>query len=224
MRKRISGERVKAMDADKLEQDPDFKKILELDFGDMVPFVFSEIKRRSIISLLYAGVNLGFFILFLYTVVNGLTAGSITWSQVFRQSVTGILAGSFLIIPFHEMIHGLAYRILGARKIQFGADMQQFIFYVTVDRYPVSRRQLYLLAMFPFVLINLAAILILLVWAPNYLLLISLLLLSHNIMCIGDFAVVNYVHHISGKVYSFDVVSEKKSYFFVQEAQGDPDC
>ncbi|MGW8316267.1 MAG: DUF3267 domain-containing protein [Bacteroidales bacterium] len=220
MTKRISGERVKVLDADKLERDPHFKKILELDFGDMVPFVFSEIKRRSIISLLYAGVNLGLFILFLYTVINGLTAGVIIWSQVFRQSLAGIFAGSFLIIPIHEMIHGLAYRLLGARKIQFGADMQQFIFYVTVDRYPVSRGQLYLLAMFPFVLINLAAILILLVWAPHYLLLISLLLLSHNIMCIGDFAIVNYVHHIPGKVYSFDVVSEKKSYFFRREDPG----
>lgn len=208
------------IDVARLERDPAYRKILELDFGEMIPFVLVQIRRRSIFSFLYAGINLCLFIFLLYYIVYGLTAGGLTWSGLFRQTVTGILAGSFLIIPVHELIHGVAYRILGARKIHFGADMQQLIFYVTVDRYPVSGKQLYLLAMMPFVLINISAALILLLWAPQFLLFAGFFLLSHNIMCIGDFAVANYVHHIPGKVYSYDVVSEKKSHFFSQEGPG----
>ena len=223
MTNRFQERRFKRMDITHLEQDPGYKKVLELDFGEMIPFVLTHIKKKSIVSFLYAAANLGLFVYLMYFLIKGLTDGDITWSLVFRQSITGIFAGSFLIIPFHELIHGLAYKIFGAKKIQFGADMQQFIFYVTVDRYPVSRWQLYLLAMLPFVFINLTAILVLLLWFPQLTLFVGFLLLSHNLMCIGDFAVVNYVYHIPGKVYSYDVVSERKSYFFSQEVRGNTD-
>lgn len=221
MTMRSPGRKVKEMEVIRLEQDPDYKKILELAFGEMIPFVLMQIRRKSFISLFYAGINLGLFIYFLYVLISGLTTGEMKWSQIFRQSIGGIIAGSFLIVPIHELIHGFAYKVLGAKKIHFGADMQQFIFYVTVDRYPVSRRQLYFLAMLPFALINLTAVLILFLWVPQYFLFISLLLLSHNIMCIGDFAVANYVFLVPGKVYSYDVVSEKKSYFFRKEVPAD---
>lgn len=215
--------RFKRMDTIRLEQDPAYKKVLELDFGEMIPFVLTHIKKRSIVSFLYAAANLGLFGYLIFFLIKGLTVGDITWSLTFRQTITGIFAGSVLIIPIHELIHGLAYKILGARKIQFGADMQQFIFYVTVDRYPVDRWQLYLLAMLPFVLINLAAILILILLAPQLTLFFSFLLLSHNLMCIGDFAVVNYVYHIPGKIYSYDVVAERKSYFYNQNVRESTD-
>jgi len=224
MTMRTPGRRAKERDVIHFEQNKDYKKILELEFGEMIPFVLAQIKRKSMISLFYAGINLGLLICFLYALISGVTTGVTIWSRIFGQSIGGIIAGSFLIVPLHELIHGFAYKLLGARKIYFGADMQQFIFYVTVDRYPVSRRQLYFLAMLPFALINLAAVLILLLWAPQHSLFIFLLLLSHNIMCIGDFAVVNYVYHVPGNVYSYDVVSEKKSYFFSREVcvdQGD---
>jgi hypothetical protein len=110
----------------------------------------------------------------------------------------------------------MAYRILGARKIRFGADMQQLIFYVTADRYPVSGNELFFLALLPFVAINLMSVLIFILVFPQWILFGSFLLLSHNIMCIGDFAIVNYVYHIPGKVYTFDRMDERKSYFFVK--------
>ena len=222
MTTRIPKRKLKRMEASQLENNPGYRRVLELDFGEMIPFVLTHIRKRSIISYFYAAVNLGLFTMLLYSLIRGLAMDRLTWSQVFKQSITGILAGSFLIIPVHELIHGIAYKILGAKKIHFGADMKQFIFFVTVDRYPVSGNQLYLLAMLPFLLINLVAAVFLFLWMPQLYLFFSFLLLSHNIMCIGDFAVVNYVYHLPGKVYSFDNVEEKKSYFFIREEPGNP--
>jgi len=201
-------------EAGKLLQDPRFKQILELDFGDMIPFVLSNIKRRSMISILYASVNIGLLLFILVYTVRGLTADEFSWSLVINQSLTGIAAGSMLIIPVHELLHGLAYRILGARKIHFGADMNQMIFYVTADRYPVSGYELYFLAMLPFLVINMITTLVIILWVPQIILFGSLLLLSHNIMCIGDFAIMNYVFHHTNRIFTFDLVKERKSYFF----------
>lgn len=211
--------------AEDLEDSSRFEKILELNFNEMIPFVIKQIKRRSTVSLAYFVINAGVLLFIFYYAGRGLTGtglqeSDLTWPKVLRQSIAGIFTGSFLIIPFHELIHGLAYRLLGAKKIRFGADMQQLIFYVTVDRYPVSRNQLYFLAMLPFAVINAMAITAVTCWVPELSLFILFLLLSHNVMCIGDFAMVNYARHVRGKVYTFDNVPEKTSYFFRRKETG----
>lgn len=209
----------KKPDADTLQTDRSFTKILELDFSNMIPFVISNIRKGGMIPLFYMTVNaLSLFFIVIYGIWmarSGLSGGG----RIFWQIGSGVLAGSLLIIPPHELLHGLAYRILGARKIKFGADMQQFIFYVTADRFPITKGELALLAMTPFVLINLVILVVTIYWMPQILLFSASLLLSHNIMCIGDFAILGYAFSLKSKLYTYDDIEKKKSYFYVKEAQ-----
>jgi len=201
-------------DIETLRNDPAFRLVYRLDFQEMVPFVLEQIKRRGLFSWFYAAINLfmlGFIILYS---INTLVDHSLTWKSFMAQLIPGILAGSFLVIPVHELIHGLAYRILGARKIIFGADLKQLIFFVTANRYPVRGYEIHLLTLSPFVIINLVTAGISLWLYPNYLLFAGVFLLSHNIMCIGDFAISNYVNKAKGKIYNFDEPENKTSYFF----------
>jgi hypothetical protein len=209
-------------DIHELHSHPGFRQILELDFRDMIPFVLSNIKRKGTVSLLYAVVNAGLLSFIVVYTAGGIMRDEIAWLTAIKQFIAGIFCGSILIIPVHELIHGLAYRILGARKIHFGADLQQLVFYVTADQYPVSGKELYFLAMLPFAAINIICGLTLILLLPQFIILGSFLLLSHNIMCIGDFAVVNYVTQYNVKVYSYDIVSEMKSYFFAENGNTVP--
>ena len=115
-------------DVDTLLNDPLYRKILDLDFSEMTPFVLNNIRARETVAVLYMVLylaTLGFIIIY---VVWGLTWDHFDGGRVFWQIVAGVLGGSILIIPPHEILHGLAYRLLGARKIRFGVDFQQFIF------------------------------------------------------------------------------------------------
>jgi hypothetical protein len=201
-------------DVKTLKQEKGFRQILELDFTEMIPFVLTQIRRKSLVSLFYLGINMGLLGFIIVYAVAGLMGNHLSWWMIFKQSAAGILAGSILVIPIHELLHGLSYRILGARNIQFGTDLRQMIFYVTADRYPVSGRELYFLAMMPFLIINLLTLFITFRWFPHTLLFPSLFLLSHNVMCIGDFAIVNYVFKSRKRMYTFDETENKKSYFF----------
>jgi hypothetical protein len=145
----------------------------------------------------------------------GLTGDQFNGGKVFRQMAAGVLAGSILIIPPHEILHGLAYRILGARQILFGVDFRQFIFYVTADRFPISRNELRFLALTPFFVLNAACITLTTFWFRDWILFSSTLLLCHNLMCIGDFALTSYANKLKGEVYTFDEIEKKKSYFYV---------
>ena len=95
---------------------------------DMIPFVLSTIRKKGLMSWLYVAVNvIGLSGIGIYSIW-GFCTGWINWSGFIIQLLLGIFAGSLIIIPFHELLHGLAYKILGAKKIQFGANLQQFFF------------------------------------------------------------------------------------------------
>ena len=106
--------------------------------------------------------------------------------------------------------------IENANAIIFGADLQQFIFYVTANRYPVSGREVHLLTLSPFVIINLVIAAISLTLFPHWIIFSSCFLLSHNIMCIGDFAISNFVSKAGGRIYTYDETETKMSYFYVE--------
>jgi hypothetical protein len=204
-------------DAETLQGENGYRKILELDFSEMIPFVLSNIRKGGVIPLLYMSINLIFLFFIILYAAWSVKNGSLNAGKIFWQIVAGVLAGSILVIPPHEILHGLAYRLLGARKIKFGMDLQQFIFYVTADRFPISKKELAFLAMTPFVLINLGLIALTATWVSQYTLFFASLLLCHNIMCIGDFAIISYAFSQKGELYTYDDTELKKSYFFIRE-------
>lgn len=201
-------------DVESLQKDSAYRMILELDFKDMIPFVLSNIRKRGFISLFYISLNSVFLLFIILYAFWGVKTGSLNAGKISWQILAGILAGSILAIPPHELLHGLAYRILGARKISFGMDLQQFIFYVTADRFPISKRELAFLALIPFVLINLALITVTAFWASRLTLFSATFLLCHNLMCIGDFAMITYAYSQKGSIYTYDDTGNKKSFFF----------
>ena len=201
-------------DVHTLQNDALYRKILELDFSEMTPFVLNHIGGKERMAVLFMGLNLATAIFILIYILWGLTGGQLDGGRVFWQILGGIFSGSILIIAPHELLHGLAYRILGARRIRFGVDFQQFIFFVTADRFPISRNELRFLALAPFVVINAATIAVTALWFTEWTLLSATLLLSHNIMCIGDFALTSFANKHRGEIWSYDEIENKKSYFY----------
>ena len=49
---------------------------------------------------------------------------------------------------------------------------------------------------------------------PGGLIFSAFFLLSHNIMCIGDFAISGFIERYGGRVYTYDEPENKMSYFF----------
>jgi len=201
-------------DVEQMQNEELYTKILELNFDEMIPFVLSNIRKKGIMSWLFIAVNvIGLSSIGVFSIWDIYT-GWIHWSRFIIQLILGILAGSIIVIPFHELLHGLAYIILGAKKIKFGANLQQFFFFVSADRFLVNRKELFFLALLPFGVLNLALMMVALFWLTQYSILFGFLLLSHNLMCIGDFAVTNYVLNEKEEVFTYDEPENKKSFFY----------
>jgi len=191
-----------------------YRLLYELPYTEVMPFVMKQIRRKGTASFLFLGLNLLSLGTIVLVLILGLSQQWFPWQKLLIHIPLGLLSGGLLIIPFHELLHGLAYRLLGARKIIFGADMKQFIFFVTAHEHAVSGIQLAFLALFPFLVINSLCIAAAISLFPGAILFFAFLLLIHNLMCIGDFAMVNFACRRGKRIYSYDDPEKKLSYFF----------
>ena len=93
-------------------------------------------------------------------------------------------------------------------------DLKQMIFYVTADRYIIGAKKFYLVAMAPFAVINLAGISFILSHpSPEIIIGLLTFLFLHNLMCIGDFAMLSFFYkHRDKELFTFDILEDKESY------------
>ncbi len=199
---------------EKILSENNLKVFRKIQYDNILNFVFENIKSRSFPSRSYFFISiLGFVLLLTYSILV-FSSGEIQIKSYLIWFVGGIFAGSILIIPFHELLHALAYKFTGAPKIHYGMDLKQMIFYVTADRYIIGAKKFYLVAMAPFAVINLAGISFILSHpSPEIIIGLLTFLFLHNLMCIGDFAMLSFFYkHRDKELFTFDILEDKESY------------
>ena len=196
-----------------------FLLLHKLHYDSIIAFVFMNIKKKNLASVTYF-LSLSFlFICLIILSVRGFTAFQISFLEYLTAFFYGFFFGSFIVIPFHEFFHALAYRIIGARP-RFGMDLKQLIFYITADKFVVNRKEFHWIALAPFIIINAFVASVFMFLNINQQIIALYFLFFHNLMCIGDFAMLSfYYQHSDKKLYSFDIIEEKTSYMYELKEQ-----
>jgi hypothetical protein len=193
-----------------LKNDPQFVRAEVIDHDNLMPFVQAYFLRLNPVMVIFALINL---------------ASLAAWIFFARQVQDGsgmlftfilALVGVLPLIPLHEWIHGLVYRLQGARDVRYGGSLRKFYFYAIAHRFVVSAGQLVVLALAPLVVISLLCIL--LAWLTPLLRSFALaLLFVHATAASGDFAILSYLWEQRGKtVYTFDDAETRQSYFYIR--------
>jgi Putative zincin peptidase len=157
-----------------------------------------------------------FFILLLIYIIYALRQTDAFGHYLFHVLI-GIVLFVF-IIPVHELIHGIAYRLFGAKNVTYKAEWKKFIFYAMADGFITKKIPFVVLAIAPFVLLNSILILSLFLLPSSYYFVLLGLLLMHSAGCSGDFALVSYFQTFWEKdPITFDDVKMKVSYFYIKE-------
>jgi hypothetical protein len=153
------------------------------------------------------------------TFIHGLLPGRWGLMTILFQSICGFIIWPILLIPIHELLHALVYKVAGAPSLKFGFKPEKFLFYVSADNYVIEKKWFLPVAFTPFLIIS--GILILLNLLSSYPLAWSfaVCLFVHTTMCIGDFALAGFFTQFTGKeVYTYDDVENSKTYFYVHKS------
>lgn len=201
---------------EELEEGSVYEKVLTLHYGEIAPFVISHLSRFSMpMAIIWVTTAVSLFLTAWFWPGLRHPAGD---PQIIRGLVAGLLVIPLLMIPVHEALHLIPFRLAGARDIRFGADLRQGIFYVTAHRFVAGRRLFTLVALTPFIAIT-AVIMIAMVFCPvwwKWVLAMSLTV--HTTMCAGDVALLGFMFGFrSREVFTWDDADRKEAYFYVPQ-------
>ncbi len=187
-----------------------YELLRELGFNDIMPFVTEYYwRRRTALTILHVVLTVAFLGLWLATGLNNgiaLDEWLTSWGSAFILFLT--------LLPVHEALHGLVYRLCGATDVRYGILWRQAAAYATAHHFVADARQFTWVAVTPFLVIN-GALLLGAAVLPDWRALLLGALFWHTTGTAGDFALLNYFRlHRDREMYTYDDADSKKSYFY----------
>ncbi|HHM21732.1 MAG TPA: DUF3267 domain-containing protein [Bacteroidetes bacterium] len=207
------------MSIEELKNDPSYSLLLVLPHDDILSFLSKYLHANTLTMRVYFGLLLLLAAIQVSVAALDVHSGQLDFWALLKYFCIGALPGFLVLVPLHEGLHGLAYKLSGAGKISFGVNWRFFYFYAVADRFVASRRVFVFVALFPFIVISLLLIIpLFFVPLPCKWVLMGALFL-HTTACAGDFAMMAFYEHYrqAKELLTFDVVAEKRSYFYVRE-------
>lgn len=190
-----------------------FRQIQAIQYSDLVGFVLDYLRRKTWLMVLFWSLCIIFISIALTVRMN--IAGYFPFRNILFHSLLGFIIFPILLIPVHEFMHVLAFWLTGAKRIRAGADLKQYIFYVTAHRHVIKAGQFKFVALVPFLIISFSLIALIIYLPGLWKWSLSILLFVHTTMCAGDFALLNfYFINRHRKIYTWDDADEKIAYFY----------
>jgi len=206
---------------EELENRSAYEKVLTLPYSDIASFVLGRLTRPSIPTLLvWMTATASLFLSVWFW-------PGVTYHWPGPQTVRGLIFGLILLplvlVPIHEGSHLIPFRIAGATDIRLGADLKQGIVWVTAHRFVAGKGLFRIVALTPFLFITFLLIVFIILSPPWWKWTLSMTLLVHTTMCIGDAVLLGFMSSLGkSRVYTWDDVELKQAYFYIS-AQQDED-
>lgn len=191
-----------------------YEQLDELDHTELIPFVQENLARRNFWSIFYWCANVLGIIGIVFLFWQAISREAMSFWAGLKYASFGV-AASFLLIPLHEAIHALAYRIVGAKKTSYDANWRQFYFMAIADKFVANRREFQIVALAPFMLISLGFLLPVFFLSTPWQFGLLALVLTHASFCAGDFGLLSYfAFRRHWDLVTYDDKGNKTSFFF----------
>lgn len=192
-------------------REPEYALLGTMTHDTLVDFVIEYFFRRtSWLTRAHHAMSLAAF----------LAAVVVAWEQgrgILRplgEFLLAAIATFVVILPLHEALHAVAYRLSGARDIRWGYSLRMFAVWVIAHRFVAGTGAFAFAALAPFVAIN-AALIAGAIAFPSFAVFLLFVLLVHLHGCAGDWALLNFVWLHRGRGFrTFDDADAGRSYFY----------
>lgn len=194
----------------------DWELLKKVSHAEIKPFVKECLEVKGFYKNFYLAIML-VSIIFLTGLISFLITRYIRTGETIGlfQFVLALLFSFSLLIVLHELLHAAAYKLKGATKIYFGANIKKFIFYAGSDLHIINGKAFRVVALFPFITVFLTTLFLSLIFSDLRIFFITICAL-HNLFCGGDFAMLNYIDQYSPtKIITYDSKKLKESYFYI---------
>ncbi len=201
---------------EELQTSGNFELIAELNHREIKEFVIKQLAKDGTIIRFFMVYQVLMIITGIFFFTRSIVLAFHSQHNPLIYSLAALVfCFSFLII-IHELLHGVALKITGAKKLHFGGYLKKFIFYAEADQHVLNRQQFVLVALAPLVTVKLITLIgiILFLHHPVFYFLI-VVMSAHSLFCAGDIGLLSlFYHEKDEEIFTYDVREEKKSYFY----------
>lgn len=187
-----------------------------LNHQDIIPFIKKYLFAGNYFTWSYWIINLLFLVALLFSIYIQIASGTVSLLQAVNWFSYGC-ALTFALVPIHEGIHGLAYKLCGAPSVTFAANWKKFYFMAIADKFVVTRLPFYFIGILPFLILSLVLVMMALFSTDGRQIMFLCTLLIHASMCAGDFGLMSYFAEKRNRhVATYDDLQSSLTYFFIK--------
>jgi hypothetical protein len=193
-----------------------YELIAKLNHSQIKEFVINQLMENGKIIKIYMiyqilMIMIGMFF-FTRSIVLAFQSSPI---QLYYSLAALVFSFSVLVIV-HELLHGIALKLTGAKRVTFGGYLKKFIFYAEADQFVINRRQFAFIALTPLIVVKLVTLTgIFLFFSHPYFYFLIFVMSAHSLFCAGDIGLLSVFYKIKNiEIFTFDVKAEKTSYFY----------
>lgn len=192
-----------------------FENVIELSHQEIRHFVMEQIRHDRFLIPIYMVYQVIMILFGTFFLTRSIVLAVKGFSEPLLWTIGSVVLSFTVLVIIHESLHGVALLLTGAKKISFGANLKNFMFFAEADHHVLNRGQFSFVAFTPFVVIKAISIygIILLFNQPAVYFFIVLMSL-HSLFCAGDIGLLSFFYSTQGELYVYDNKSEKKSYYF----------
>jgi hypothetical protein len=198
-----------------LEKNPRYKKIFEISHDELIVFVSDHIRPDNLPMRLFYLFNFPVLAYIFFKLYYILFIFPLNWFYLLSVIFLSFILFAVIVIPFHEFLHAVAFKVLGAKKISIHAQWNRMLFYAIADKFVMNSREFVFLALTPFVVINMALVFCIIFLHGEFKVMSVVFLFFHLTGCIGDFALLGYLYkNRHSLILNYDDKELEKSYFY----------
>jgi len=197
-----------------LQDESKYRLVRAMPIDELKPFVVENIRKENKYAAGY--IMLNYVLLFgVILFIAFSPRESAPFKILLMYFGIGVALCFSILIVLHEIIHGIAFKLVGAPKVSFGGSIRKFVFYAAANKFVANRNSFSKVALAPFVVITALSIVTFL-FGNVYLKWLAVgVLLGHTSLCGGDFAMLSFFEeHKEKEMFTYDDMENKIMYFY----------
>ncbi len=204
---------------EELQNREQFEQIAQLNHSEIKQFVMQQLSGGGTIVLLFMVYQVVMILIGLFFFTRSAVQLFQHTPMPFYYSLAALFFCVTLLIVIHELLHGAALKIVGAKQVNFGGYLKKFIFYAEADRMVLNRGQFAFIALTPLVAIKIATLTGALFFLHSPQLYFFIFVMSaHSLFCAGDIGLLSvFYQHAKKEIFTYDIKEEKRSFYFLKK-------
>jgi hypothetical protein len=193
-----------------------YELIAQLNHSQIKEFVINQLTQNGRIIKVYMIYQIIMIMVGMFFFTRSIVlAFQSSPAQLYFSLAALVFCFSVLII-IHELLHGIALKLAGAKRVTYGGYLKKFIFYAEADQFVINHRQFAFIALTPLFVVKLVTLIGVIIFFNHPLFYFLIFVMSaHSLFCAGDIGLLSVFHQLKNtEIFTFDVKAEKTSYFF----------